>query len=57
MKFALIILLYALIGSCAFVWSNYNEMINPIIAFGLFITFAILGGILFRKLGDRGFLI
>ena len=57
MKFALVILLYALIGSCVFVWTTYNETINPIIAFGFFITYAILGGIFFRKLGDRGFLI
>lgn len=57
MKFALVILAYAIIGSCVFVWNNLNGTINLFIAFGFIITYAILGGVLFRKLGDRGFLI
>lgn len=57
MRFALVILAYAIIGGCVFVWSTYNEMINPVIAFGFFITYGILGGVLFGKLEKRGFLI
>ena len=57
MRFALIILLFAVVVSSAFVWSISSGTINSIIAFGCFIVLAILGGMLFRKLSDRGFLI
>ena len=57
MKFALVILAYAMIGSCVFTWTGINGVISPLISLVLFFIYAILGGILFRKLGDRGFLI
>ena len=57
MKFALVILLYAIVGSCALAWTNSSGVINPVIAFGLFITYAIFGGIFFKKVSDKGLLI
>ena len=53
MRFALILLFYAFVGSFALVIALDVNAINPVIAFLLFISYAVLGGLLFRQLNKR----
>ena len=52
MRFTFIVLFYAVIGSCAFVWSTYIRE-NIVIAFTLFILYAVFGGLFFNQIDKR----
>jgi hypothetical protein len=56
--FILGMLIYAIVGSIALVWNQSNALNDfwRIIGFVLFVAFGILGGFLFRAIGNGKFM-